>query len=59
MSPNAGRAYVTQEFSLISSLEYSHNIEEDVITGTGSQCMQQLLKVFLCEMSEDAFVSLL
>jgi hypothetical protein len=28
MSQNAGRAYVTQEFSLISSLEYSHNIEE-------------------------------
>lgn len=24
-SQNAGRAYVTQEFSLISSLEYSHN----------------------------------
>jgi hypothetical protein len=33
MSQNAGRAYVTQEFSLISSPVYSHNIEEAVITG--------------------------
>lgn len=36
MYQSAGRAHVTQEFSLIPSLEYSHNFEEDVITGKGA-----------------------